>query len=56
MLTAVKNYKIFHGLRVSEVENINLRDIDSDRMQLFIERAKGKKDRYDSLGPVYWMF
>ncbi len=40
------------GLRVSEVVNLKLKDVDSDRMQLFIERAKGKKDRYVSLSPV----
>src|SRR2546428_8347875 len=33
------------GLRVSEVVNMKLKDIDSDRMQIFIKRAKGKKDR-----------
>ncbi len=37
------------GLRVSEVVRLKLRDIDSDRMQLFIERSKGKKDRYVGL-------
>ncbi|MEJ7738240.1 MAG: tyrosine-type recombinase/integrase [Chitinophagaceae bacterium] len=40
------------GLRVSEVVNLKLKDIDSDRMQLFIERSKGKKDRYVNLSPV----
>ena len=38
------------GLRVSEVVNLKLTDIDSGRMQLFIENAKGKKDRYVGLG------
>ncbi|MGN6539961.1 MAG: tyrosine-type recombinase/integrase [Ginsengibacter sp.] len=38
------------GLRVSEVINLKIKDVDSDRMQLFIERAKGKKDRYVGLG------
>ncbi|MFY7964528.1 MAG: tyrosine-type recombinase/integrase [Chitinophagaceae bacterium] len=33
------------GLRVSEVVTIKVQDIDSDRMQIFIEDAKGKKDR-----------
>ena len=37
------------GLRVSEVANLKIRDIDSERMQIFIERAKGKKDRYVNL-------
>lgn len=34
------------GLRVSEVVNLKVRDIDSGRMQVLIEGAKGKKDRY----------
>ncbi len=38
------------GLRVSEVVNIKIRDIDSNRMQIFVEKAKGKKDRYVGLG------
>ena len=40
------------GLRVSELVNLKIADIDSKRMQLFIERAKGKKDRYVNLSPV----
>ena len=40
------------GLRVSEVVNLQLKDIDSDRMQIFVENAKGKKDRYVMLSPV----
>lgn len=40
------------GLRVSEVVNLRIKDIDSVRMQIFIERAKGKKDRYVNLSPV----
>lgn len=40
------------GLRVSEVVNLKIADIDSERMQIFIERAKGKKDRYVNLSPV----
>ena len=40
------------GLRVSEIVNLKLRDIDSQRMQIFIERAKGKKDRVVNLSPV----
>jgi site-specific recombinase XerD len=38
------------GLRVSEVVNLKIKDVDSERMQLFIEKAKGKKDRYVGLG------
>ncbi len=33
------------GLRVSEVVSLKLVDVNSDRMQLFISKAKGKKDR-----------
>jgi len=40
------------GLRVSEVAALQIKHIDSNRMQLFIERAKGKKDRYVGLSPV----
>lgn len=40
------------GLRVSELVNLQLRDIDSERMQIFIRKAKGKKDRYVNLSPV----
>lgn len=37
------------GLRVSEIVNLKVSDIDSDRMQVLIQRAKGKKDRYVNL-------
>jgi len=40
------------GLRVSEVVGLRLSDIDSDRMQIKIVAAKGKKDRYVGLSPV----
>jgi len=40
------------GLRVSEIVNLKLVHIDSRRMQIFIERSKGKKDRYVNLSPV----
>lgn len=40
------------GLRVSELVNLKIADIDSVRMQIFIERAKGKKDRVVNLSPV----
>jgi integrase/recombinase XerD len=40
------------GLRVSEVVRLQLKHIDSDRMQLFIEKSKGKKDRLVMLSPV----
>jgi len=37
------------GLRVSEIVNLKITDIDSKRMQVHIEAAKGKKDRYVTL-------
>ena len=37
------------GLRVSEIVNLKISDIDSNNMQVFIQRAKGKKDRYANL-------
>lgn len=40
------------GLRVSEVAALKLKHIDSGRMQILVEQAKGKKDRYVSLSPV----
>lgn len=40
------------GLRVSEVVSLQLQDVDSKRMQVFIRKAKGKKDRYVNLSPV----
>ena len=57
MFASVKNLKhkaiLFTaysaGLRVSEVVKLRLQDIDSERMQIFVERAKGKKDRMVNL-------
>ncbi len=37
------------GLRVSEVCNLKVSDIDSKNMQIFIRQGKGKKDRYTLL-------
>jgi site-specific recombinase XerD len=37
------------GLRVSEIVNLKITDIDSSRMMVRIEAAKGKKDRYVTL-------
>lgn len=37
------------GLRVSEIVNLKIKDIDSKNMQVFLARAKGKKDRYVNL-------
>jgi site-specific recombinase XerD len=33
------------GLRISEIVNLKIKDIDSERMMLHIRNAKGKKDR-----------
>ncbi len=40
------------GMRVSEVTALKIWQIDSKRMQIIIERAKGKKDRITTLSPV----
>ena len=37
------------GLRLSEVINLQLKDIDSQRMQILLRQAKGRKDRYTLL-------
>lgn len=37
------------GLRASEVVNLRTRDIDSQTMQIRVQQAKGKKDRYTLL-------
>lgn len=49
------------GLRVSEVRHLKITDIDSSRMLIRIEKAKGNKDRYTVLSPkaldllrAYW--
>ena len=49
------------GLRVSEVTNLKVSDIDSSRMMIRVEQAKGAKDRYTILSPrlldelrLYW--
>ena len=39
-------------MRVSEIVALVIKHIDSDRMQIFVENAKGKKDRYVNLSPV----
>ena len=37
------------GLRVSELTNLRIKDLDSDRMMIRIENSKGGKDRYTLL-------
>lgn len=39
------------GLRLSECSNLQIKDIDSDRMQLRIRQAKGNKERFVPLSP-----
>ena len=50
------------GLRVGEVANLKVSDIDSKNRQILIRQGKGKKDRYSLLSPAnlsilrqYWM-
>ena len=40
------------GLRLSEISNLKIADVDSKRMTLRIVQAKGFKDRYCVLSPV----
>ena len=37
------------GMRLGELTNIRVKDIDSQRMQIRVEQGKGKKDRYTIL-------
>jgi integrase/recombinase XerD len=39
------------GLRIGELVNLKVKDIDSERRQIRIEQSKGKKDRYTLLSP-----
>ena len=39
------------GVRVSEVANLKVSDIDSQRMTLRVEQGKGQRDRYVMLSP-----
>jgi len=52
--TNIKHKPIFTlcysaGLRVEEILNLKVKDIDSDRMQIRIHQGKGQKDRYTIL-------
>ncbi len=49
------------GLRVSEVVRLKVSDLDSQRLMIRVEQAKGQKDRYTILSPrlleelrLYW--
>jgi integrase/recombinase XerD len=59
------------GLRISEVIRLKIKDIDSNRMMVFVHKGKGAKDRYTILSkrllvqlriywknhkPHYWLF
>ncbi|WP_300672848.1 tyrosine-type recombinase/integrase [Soonwooa sp.] len=37
------------GLRVSEIINLKVEDVDGVKLKVFIQRSKGKKDRYVNL-------
>ena len=39
------------GLRASEVVNLRINDIDSERMVIRVEQGKGRRDRYAMLSP-----
>ena len=39
------------GLRLSEIRNLRLENIDSARMVIRVQQGKGKKDRYARLSP-----
>ena len=43
------------GLRVSEIANLAVSDIDSDRMIIHVRQGKGRKDRIVPLSPVLLM-
>lgn len=40
------------GVRISELQHIRIADIDSDRMQVYIQKGKGRKSRYVHLSAV----
>jgi site-specific recombinase XerD len=60
LLEAVHNFKHLAivlagysaGLRISEIANLQVKDIDSDRMVIHVRRGKGRKDRIVPLSPV----
>ncbi|TXD83544.1 tyrosine-type recombinase/integrase [Subsaximicrobium wynnwilliamsii] len=41
------------GLRISELLNLKLTDIDIERRQLFVKNSKGRKDRYVGLAESF---
>ena len=59
ILSHIKNprYKVIlltcyaSGLRISEALNLQIKDIDSENMQIFVRKSKNLKDRYTLLSP-----
>lgn len=50
------------GLRISEIANLHVGDIDSERMMIHVRKGKGRKDRSVPLSPIvlemlrqYWL-
>ena len=64
LLQVTKNFKhratiaLFYsaGLRIGELINLRLHHIDIQRKQLFIQNAKGRKDRYVVLLKVFCLY
>jgi integrase/recombinase XerD len=42
-----------HGLRLEEVRNVKMDDINWDRNQIFVDKGKGKKERYVNLSQQF---
>ena len=42
------------GLRVSEIVDLRIHDLDPERRTIYIRRAKGRKDRYTLLSDAAW--
>jgi integrase/recombinase XerD len=42
------------GLRISEVVNLHVKDIDSQRRVIHVRQGKRNKDRYTVLSPLLW--
>ena len=40
------------GLRISEVANLRIGDIDSKKMRIFVRKGKGNKERYTILPEI----
>jgi site-specific recombinase XerD len=42
------------GLRISELINMKIEDVDSQNMRLWVRNAKGRKDRINAAGPTHF--